>query len=75
MSRFLQAILGFRETEKKHWNAKNTAILDRLRQHSFAKDSNHLPLVHVLDLSEQGHIKPHIDSARVSYLFNGWVHF
>ena len=61
-----EAIILFRETERKHWNKFNSVIIERLRQKSFKPESKVLPYVHVLDLSEDGHIKPHIDSPRVS---------
>ena len=63
-----EAIICFRETEKKHWNKINSVIIERLRQKSFKPDSKCLPYVHVLDLSEDGHIKPHIDSPRVRFV-------
>ena len=63
----MQAIVGFRETERKTWNPVNSETIKRLRETAFdPKGSRHLPYVHVLDLAEDGHIKPHIDSARVS---------
>ena len=65
---FLQAIVGFRETERKHWNSGNLLIIERLRARSFEPGQKLLPYVHVLDLNEEGHIKPHIDSARVSII-------
>ena len=61
----LQAIVGFRETERKNWNPINSETIKRLREAAFdPKGSRHLPYVHVLDLAEDGHIKPHIDSSR-----------
>jgi len=59
-----EAIIGFRETEKKHWNKMNEKLIEKLRQNAFKPDVKHLPYVHVLDLAEEGHIKPHIDSSR-----------
>lgn len=60
-----EAIVDFRETERKHWNANNSVIIEKLRQTAFKVQDKHLPYVHVLDLAEKGHIKPHIDSSRV----------
>lgn len=57
------AIQGFREIERLKWNDLNTKILTRIRNYVF-RDSPSISLVHVLDLSDQGHIKPHIDSVR-----------
>ena len=62
-----EAIVNFRETEKKHWNKHNEPLIQRIRQMAFKDDSKILPYVHVLDLAEDGHIKPHIDSSRVRY--------
>jgi len=59
-----EAIIGFRETEKKHWNKMNEKLIEKLRLNAFKPDVKHLPYVHVLDLAEEGHIRPHIDSSR-----------
>ena len=61
----VQAIVGFRETERKHWTPSNQSLIDRLRSRSFEPGCRQLPYVHVLDLAEDGYIKPHIDSVRV----------
>ena len=67
----IQAIVGFRETERKNWNFLNTVTIDRMRETGFASSQTRLlPYIHVLDLSEDGYIKPHIDSSRVSCLFD-----
>jgi len=58
------AIHGYRETEKPSWNKQNTPVLDRLKQAAFSPDSPTLECAHVLDLSEKGHIKPHLDSIK-----------
>jgi len=42
----------------------NTPVLDRLKKVAFAPDSPILDCAHVLDLSEKGHIKPHLDSIK-----------
>lgn len=63
---FVQAIHGYRETERLHWNPQNTSILQRVRDIAFPPGTPQLSLVHVLDLAEDGVIKPHIDSVRVS---------
>ena len=60
-----EAIVKFRETERKNWNKANTSLIDRLKSRAFDKSDSVLPYVHVLDLAEDGHIKPHIDSTRV----------
>ncbi|XP_049277582.1 alpha-ketoglutarate-dependent dioxygenase alkB homolog 7, mitochondrial [Anopheles funestus] len=56
------AIHGYRETERKHWYPANRAILDRIV--SVAFEGTAMPYVHVLDLAEEGVIKPHVDSVR-----------
>ncbi|XP_014254568.1 alpha-ketoglutarate-dependent dioxygenase alkB homolog 7, mitochondrial [Cimex lectularius] len=58
------AIHGFKETEKLEWNAKNSEILKRVREFAFPEGSGQLPHVHILDLAENGYIKPHTDSDR-----------
>ena len=44
-----EAIIGFRETEKKHWNKMNEKLIEKLRLTAFKPDVKHLPYVHVLD--------------------------
>lgn len=62
---WLQAILGYRETERKNWTQKNKGILERVKQLAFSPDASLLPYVHVLDLKASGVIKPHVDSVKV----------
>lgn len=57
------AIHGFRETETVNWNSNNSSTLQRLRTKVFA-DVDQLPHTHILDLAEDGYIKPHVDSTR-----------
>jgi len=59
-----EAIVGFRECEKKHWSPSSQSVVQRLREKSFEPGVKQLPYVHVLDLAEDGYIKPHIDSVR-----------
>jgi len=61
------AIVGFRETERKIFNATNAPLVERIKGLGFpknGKESRTLPYAHVLDLADWGHIKPHIDSSR-----------
>ncbi|XP_013787528.1 alpha-ketoglutarate-dependent dioxygenase alkB homolog 7, mitochondrial-like [Limulus polyphemus] len=58
------AIHGYRETEKLKWNQKNEVTLQRVKQMAFPTNEPLLKHVHVLDLAEDGYIKPHIDSIR-----------
>ncbi|XP_045469035.1 alpha-ketoglutarate-dependent dioxygenase alkB homolog 7, mitochondrial [Harmonia axyridis] len=58
------AIHGFRETERLKWNNENTRILNRVREIAFPHDTAQLKYVHILDLAENGYIKPHIDAVK-----------
>lgn len=62
---FPQAIHGYRETERLKWNKENTKILDRVRDIAFPSNTAPLKHVHILDLADNGYIKPHIDATRV----------
>nr|CAH0104920.1 unnamed protein product [Daphnia galeata] len=53
------AIHGYKETMKPTWNTVNDCVLNRLRNFSFSTTT--MQHVHVLDLAENGHIKPHLD--------------
>lgn len=66
MSITLQAIHGYRETERKQWSKKNKAILQRVRNLAFPPGVAQMAFVHVLDITKDGYIKAHIDSVRVS---------
>ncbi|CAH1393783.1 unnamed protein product [Nezara viridula] len=57
------AIHGFRETERLKWNESNSIILNKIKSIAFGNDLT-LPHTHILDLAENGYIKPHIDSIR-----------
>ncbi|XP_069696453.1 alpha-ketoglutarate-dependent dioxygenase alkB homolog 7, mitochondrial-like [Periplaneta americana] len=59
-----EAIHGYRETERLHWNTQNTLTLQRVRDMAFAPGKPQSRLVHVLDLAAKGLIKPHIDNVR-----------
>lgn len=58
------AIHGYRETEKSNWNSENNAILKRVGKMAFSSQDKPLRHVHVLDISKEGYIKPHVDSVR-----------
>uniref|UniRef100_A0A915Q883 Alpha-ketoglutarate-dependent dioxygenase AlkB-like domain-containing protein n=1 Tax=Setaria digitata TaxID=48799 RepID=A0A915Q883_9BILA len=57
----MEICIRFREGQNLHLLI---ASLDRIRKHSFKKDDKQLSFVHILDLHEDGVIKPHIDSVR-----------
>merc|ERR1711973_508874 len=50
-----EAIVGFRECEKKHWSPSSQSVVQRLREKSFEPGVKQLPYVHVLDLAEIVH--------------------
>lgn len=58
------AIVLYREMEKLEWNESNGKIIERLENHVFGPKRNCLAATHVLDLHEDGFIKPHIDSIK-----------
>lgn len=61
----MQAIHGFRETEKSRWSEASRAILQRVQAAAFGPGQTLLSSVHVLDLEPRGYIKPHVDSVKV----------
>ncbi|MFH4976044.1 hypothetical protein AB6A40_002753 [Gnathostoma spinigerum] len=58
------AIHLYREREQRKWRPENEVVLQRIRDKSFKKGDAHLSYIHILDLHEDGVIKPHIDSVR-----------
>ena len=58
------AIVLYREMEKLEWNVTNMKIMRRFEKHVFGSEDNFLSATHVLDLHEDGYIKPHIDSIK-----------
>lgn len=59
------AIVGFRESEKRDWKKVNQVVIERIRQFAFENSKTPLiPHVHLLDLHEDGCIKPHVDAIR-----------
>ncbi|XP_037527941.1 alpha-ketoglutarate-dependent dioxygenase alkB homolog 7, mitochondrial [Rhipicephalus sanguineus] len=58
------AIHGYREIERTTWSPPCEAILGRIRALAFTPEVNQIQHVHCLDLLEDGHIKPHVDSVR-----------
>ena len=72
----MQAIEGYRETEKTQWTDHNLALMDRLREATAAASTEGEGLetihpMHVLDLAADGEIKPHIDSVKASHYSMG----
>ncbi|KAH7727277.1 Protein Y46G5A.35 [Aphelenchoides avenae] len=58
------AIHLYREREQTKWKDENIAVIGRIRKESFPADAKQLSQVHILDLHQEGVIKPHIDSDR-----------
>lgn len=72
----VQAIEGYRETEKTQWSDCSTALIERLRRETALATATPedegletLQEIHVLDLAADGEIKPHVDSIKV-YLYS-----
>lgn len=49
----------------------NTRVIQRLKNNIFSGQITTKPMerVHILDLCDDGFVKPHVDSIRVSYIF------
>ncbi|KAF7259776.1 Alpha-ketoglutarate-dependent dioxygenase alkB 7 [Paragonimus skrjabini miyazakii] len=71
------AITHYRETERKNWRTINRSVIERLKEFTAqtelpapascaSADQVVLPHIHILDLAENGEIKPHVDSVRAS---------
>ncbi|XP_015784539.1 alpha-ketoglutarate-dependent dioxygenase alkB homolog 7, mitochondrial [Tetranychus urticae] len=58
------AIKQYKEIERSKWTSPNQVIIDRIRTAVFSSGEKILDPVHVLDLSPNGFIKPHLDSVR-----------
>ncbi|XP_055678245.1 alpha-ketoglutarate-dependent dioxygenase alkB homolog 7, mitochondrial isoform X2 [Lutzomyia longipalpis] len=58
----MNLIIGMMETERQHWYPDNKETINRIRNLAFKGET--LPHVHILDLAEEGVIKPHVDSVR-----------
>lgn len=69
---FLQAIHGYKETERLRWEPACEDILSRVRSVAFPAGSPLLGPAHILDLDKTGYIKPHVDSVKVGYCCWSW---
>ncbi|XP_048255619.1 alpha-ketoglutarate-dependent dioxygenase alkB homolog 7, mitochondrial-like [Haliotis rufescens] len=58
------AIHGYRETERRKWNERNMTILQRVKDLAFPPGTPQLAYIHILDISKEGYIKPHVDAVR-----------
>ncbi|GAB9471497.1 Alpha-ketoglutarate-dependent dioxygenase alkB 7 [Globisporangium polare] len=62
-----QVIVKFKEMERSRWSTETKRILDRIREAPILpQELNYFPAVHVIDLAEDGYIKPHVDSIKFS---------
>lgn len=55
-------IVKYREIGKSEWSPHNRETLKRFESFVFGDSSKYIPETHILDLHEEGHIKPHVDS-------------
>ncbi|CAK8675742.1 alpha-ketoglutarate-dependent dioxygenase alkB homolog 7, mitochondrial-like [Clavelina lepadiformis] len=58
------AIQDYRETEISKWSRQSDSIINRIRSVAFKDSDLQKTLVHILDLSADGYIKPHVDSVK-----------
>ena len=66
------AIINFREIQNNKFRKHATMVVAQIKNDAFSEDDKVIQNAHVLDLHEDGYIKPHIDSIRVitnRYLF------
>ncbi|OQR84536.1 hypothetical protein ACHHYP_13284 [Achlya hypogyna] len=62
-----QVIVNFKEMETSKWTAEAKQILAHLRSLPVMPPQlSYFPTVHVIDLAEEGYIKPHVDSIKFS---------
>ncbi|TYZ67143.1 hypothetical protein PybrP1_009705 [[Pythium] brassicae (nom. inval.)] len=60
-------IVKFKEMERSRWSTETKRVLDRLRELPILpRGVEYFPAVHVIDLAEDGYIKPHVDSIKFS---------
>lgn len=64
------AIHDYREIEHLNWSSKNQSIIERIRLNAFKTNKKHIRFVHILDVTKQGYIKPHVDSVRVNLIMS-----
>ncbi|CAI5743038.1 unnamed protein product [Peronospora destructor] len=61
------AIVKFKEMERFRWSAETLRVLQKIREAAILpKELNYFPAVHVIELAEDGYIKPHLDSIKFS---------
>lgn len=57
----------YREREQRNWSKDNAIIIERIQNQSFPLDLIRSDYIHILDLHQDGYIRPHIDSKRVIF--------
>jgi alkylated DNA repair protein alkB family protein 7 len=61
------AIVKFKEMERSRWSAETLRILQKVREAAILpQELTYFPAVHVIELAEDGYIKPHVDSIKFS---------
>ncbi|KAL4095342.1 hypothetical protein PRIC1_008716 [Phytophthora ramorum] len=61
------AIVKFKEMERSRWSTETQRILQKVREAAILpKELKYFPAVHVIELAEDGYIKPHVDSIKFS---------
>ncbi|CAI5732932.1 unnamed protein product [Hyaloperonospora brassicae] len=60
-------IVKFKEMERSRWSAETLRILQKVREAAvLPQELNYFPAVHVIELAEDGYIRPHVDSVKFS---------
>ncbi|EEY68255.1 uncharacterized protein PITG_04676 [Phytophthora infestans T30-4] len=60
-------IIKFKEMERSRWSTETQRILQKVREVAILpKELTYFPAVHVIELAEDGYIKPHVDSIKFS---------
>ncbi|KAE9250045.1 hypothetical protein PF004_g3134 [Phytophthora fragariae] len=60
-------IIKFKEMERSRWSSETQRILQKVREAAILpQELQYFPAVHVIELAEDGYIKPHVDSIKFS---------
>lgn len=60
-------IVKFKEMERSRWSSETQRILQKVRKAAILpQELTYFPAVHVIELAEDGYIKPHVDSIKFS---------
>ncbi|KAL8013381.1 putative alpha-ketoglutarate-dependent dioxygenase alkB 7 [Plasmopara halstedii] len=67
ISHWDNVILNFKEMERSRWSTETQRILQKVRETAILpKELTYFSAVHVIELAEDGYIKPHVDSIKFS---------